>query len=82
MEAVRVLEDSYALLARGGQKALAKSGKKKLQNQLADLSKMETDLGLELPGLDKVDVKPLQVSLENVRKGLEYFLSTGRSATK
>lgn len=82
MENVRTLEESYELLSQGGAKLLAKSRKKNLSSQLADIAKGEMIIGTDIGSLDKVEVKPLQVSLENVKKGLEYFMSTGGNASK
>jgi hypothetical protein len=77
MENVRALQESFALVSRGGAKLLAKTRNQNLGKELAAINKEEATITSDFASLDKITAQPLVISVENVKKGLEYFVSTG-----
>jgi len=80
MDSIRNLEESYELVSQGGPKLLAKAKKKPIALQRSELARLETALNGDLANSEKLPIQILSVSLENVRKGLEYFISNTAQA--
>jgi hypothetical protein len=75
---VRNLGEAYDLLSAGGQRLLFKTRKKALPAFAKETDTFALAFERLLPELEKVEVKPLEVSEDFAAKGLDYFVKVGK----